>query len=324
MKNKSQIIEWAENFLVSNGHKIELAPEILLETPWSTVIRFSTSKGLYYLKQTPADLFVEPEVIKVIQKNIPNSLTPKVLFKSNEFNCFLMDSCGDHSLRTKFNGSINEELLINGLHSYINVMRSFEQNLDVLEKIGLPDWRINHIPELYIELLKKKDMLHEEGLTSDELEKLMGLVPTIKSTCEFLSKQNVKNTLVNSDFNENNLIINEKTQQISIIDWGESVVTHPFFSIAAHLRNNARRYQLELNGPLLENIKQKCLSCWSDIANVNELDEIYQNILRLLPIFSSLALYRLQIATSNKSKEMQNWFMAGFLKTLLKNENGDI
>lgn len=323
MSGKTQIIKWGTEYLASQGYKLKYPPETVIETPWSTVIRFSTSKSCFYLKQTPTDLFIEPEIIKAIQNNMADSHTPIILFQNHEFNSFLMHSCGDHSLRTKFNGSIDPNLLIKGLHSYIKILRSFEQNFEALQTIGVPDWRINYLPDFYTALMEKNDMLQDEGLTHDEINQLIRLIPKIKSICELLSEQKIKETLVNSDFNENNLIINEETQQIFIIDWGESVITHPFFSIASHLRSCARRYKLELNGPLLENIKQKCLSCWSDVADIKELDSIYDNILRLLPIFSSLAIYRLQTATRNKSKEKQNWFIAGFLKTLLKNESVD-
>ncbi len=320
MNNQTQIIEWGSDCLVSKGHQLECAPEIVIETPWSTVIRFVSSKDCFYLKQTPPDLFIEPEIIKAIQKNMPDPLIPTILLTNHELHCFLMKSCGDYSLRTLFNGAIDADLLTQGLRSYIHILRSFEKNLDTLEKMGVPDWRLKHIPQLYVELLEKKALLIDEGLTPDELDKLMRLVPIIKSICEFLSEQKIKETLVNGDFNENNLIINEKNQQISIIDWGESVITHPFFSIASHLQSIARRYKLELNGPILKKIKQQCLSCWLDVANMNELDIIYHNLLRLHPIFCSLAIYRLQAATLNKSKERQNWFIAGFLQTLLKSE----
>lgn len=320
MSDKAKIIKWASDCLVSKGLKIEHPPEIVIETPWSTVIRFSTSNGCFYLKQTPVDLFIEPKIIKAIQKNISGSRTPTILLKNNELNCFIMKSCGDYSLRTLFNGTISADLLIKGLRSYIRILRSFDENLDAFDEMSLPDWRLHQIPQLYVELLEKKTLLIDEGITQSELDKLMELVNTIKSICKFLSEQKVTNTLVNCDFNENNMIVNEKTQQIFIVDWGECVITHPFFSIASHLQSIARRYKLELNGPFLEKIKQQCLYGWLDVANMNELEIIYQNILRLHPIFCSLALYRLQAATGNKSKEMQNWFIAQFLRTLISNE----
>ncbi|MCS5711985.1 phosphotransferase [Candidatus Berkiella aquae] len=300
----------------SNGDKSEYPPETVIETPWSTVIRFPTSEGQFYLKETPADL-IEYETIKAIKHLIPDAPIPIILHHNQELNCFLMNSCGDYSLRTLFKGTIDSEQLIQGLHLYLNILRSLEQKREVFELIGIPDWRIEHIPDRYIELLEKKDLVLNEGFTSSELEKLIDLVPTIKTICHFLAEQNIKDTLVNSDFNENNLIIDKHTQHISIVDWGECVISHPFFSIAAHLQNNARRYQLELDGPLLENIKRECLSCWLDVASLDELEIIYQNILKLLPVFSSLCVCRLQTATHNKSKERQSWFIAELLKTLL-------
>lgn len=293
---------------------------VVIHTPWSFVMKVEIGQHCYYLKQTPPNLFIEPELIKCIQKNMADAPTPKILFTNPKLNCFIMNSCGDHSLRTKFHGIIRSDLLISGLESYIKIQRSLEQALGDFEAIGVPDWRINHIPDLYVELLENKALLMDEGLTPDEIEQLIKLVPTIKSICESLSKNKIKDTLVNCDFNENNMIIDEDTQQISIVDWGESVISHPFFSLASHLESTARRYQLELNGQLLESIKQKYLSCWSDLVNKNGLDEIYQNILRLLPIYSSLGIYRLQAATNNTSKEMQRWFIKGCLQTLLKNE----
>jgi len=324
MNNKKQLISWGSDYLASKDHKLEQAPEIVIETPWSTVIRFLTSKGCFYLKQTPVDLFIEPMVIEVIQKNKPDAPLPTILFKNPDLNCFLMRSCGDYSLRTKFNGSIDEELLVRGLHSYINILRSFENNLESLLDIGVPDWRIQQFPNLYVNLLEKSDMLISEGLTKNELDDLMSLVPAIQAICDKLSLHKIKQTLVNGDFNENNLIIDESdTEKISIIDWGESVITHPFFTVAAHLKSIARRYQLQLDSHLLETIKQRCLSCWLDSANQTELNEIYQNIVRLLPIFSSLAIYRLQSATANRSKEKQNWFIAPLLKAFIKNEKAE-
>lgn len=317
---KTDIMAWGKHFLEFTGYSIKGDPHIFVKTPWSCVVRYATSAGDFYVKQTPPDLFIETDVIKTIQKNVPHSPTPRIIAINEKSHCFMMESCGDYSLRTKFNGIIDPVLLVQGLKSYISILRSFEHNCDTLLAIGVPDWRMGQIPRLYIELLDQKEMLLEEGLTSDEIEKLKKLVPTIQSISELLSQQNIKETLVNGDFNENNLIINESTQYISIIDWGESVITHPFFTIASHLRSLARRYKLELNAKLLENIKQECLSCWLDVASFNELENIYQQMLILQPIFSVLAIYRLQTATHNKSKQMQNWFMSGFLKTLLENQ----
>lgn len=314
----TKIIEWGLSYLVSQNYQITQLPEIIIETPWSKLVRFSASKDIFYLKQTPADLFIETDVIQVIQKNSLNAPVPKILFKNESLHCFLMHSCGDHSLRTQFKGTLDSQLLMGGLKTYIRIQRSLEQNLEALAAVGVPDWRVNRIPKLFEELLQNEAMLLEEGLTQAEIEKLVTLVPTVHSICEFLSGQKVKETLVNCDFNENNMIVDTSRKQISIVDWGESVISHPFFSIAAHLSATARRYQLDLNGRLLESIKQKSLDMWSDVITQHEIDEIYNAVLRLLPIFSAFGIYRLQVATQNRSKKQQRWFIAGVLRTLVQ------
>ncbi|CZG38532.1 Uncharacterised protein [Legionella pneumophila] len=322
MHNNENIIHlfnWLTKQL-NNGNSSELKTNTVVDTPWSTVIKVELGLNCYYLKQTPSDLFIEPDVINFIQMKIPNAPVPEILSINGGLDCFIMNSCGDISLRTKFNGSIDAELLIRGIKAFIKIQRSCENFIEEAITIGLPDWRIHRYPELYVELLERENLLLEEGLNQDEINKLIELVPTIESICNWFSRYKIKDTLVNCDFNENNMIINEATKKISIVDWGESVISHPFFTLAGHLRNTARRYKLDLNGPILTSIKQTCLCYWSDVANANEIHEIYQNIERLFPIYHALAIYRLQAATNNKSKQMQNFFISKSLRNLLNNE----
>lgn len=317
-ENITHLLKWVCTVL--NIKQASVKYDVVIQTPWSVVIKIDIDKDSFYLKQTPADLYIESDIIDVIKKHWQDSLTSKIIFRNRELNCFLMNSCGEHSLRTKFNGVIDGRLLFDGLQSYINVQRALEKNVDDFLTIGVPDWRIGRFPDLFLNLLQKKELLLDEGLTSNEIDQLIKLVPNIKSTCQFLSEGKIKETLVNCDFNENNMIMNERTQQISIIDWGESVISHPFLTITAHLQRVASRYQLEIDGLQLESIKQKCLACWADVANKNELDEIYQNVIKLHPIFFTLSIYRLQEATNNTSKQMQRWFIKEGLQMLLKNE----
>lgn len=317
--NSNQLLNWLSKELYTDNCS-ELKTNIVVDTPWSIVIKVDAGQKCFYLKKTPSDLFIEPEIINFIQMTISNASVPEVIAINDKLNCFIMNSCGDLSLRTKFKGSLDAEVLIKGIKTYIQIQRSLENHLEESIAIGLPDWRVNRYPELYVALLEKEDILLEEGLKHDEINKLIELVPTIESICKSLSKYKIKDTLVNCDFNENNMIINEATQKISIVDWGESVISHPFFTLACHLSNIARRYKLELNGPILTSIKQTCLSYWSDVANINEINEIYQNIERLLPIYDALRIFRLQGATSNSSKQMQQIFISGSLRNLLDNE----
>lgn len=316
-ENISQLLKWSFQTLGIQQQSNNIFSDIIVQTPWSVVIQLSIGNDCYYLKQTPPDLFIEPDVVNAIQQNMPYSPTPTIISRNKDLTCFIMYSCGDHSLRTRFNGTLDPDMLNMGLESYIKIQRTLESKHDALKAVGVPDWSTNKIPSLFGELLEKRDMLIAEGLTPNEVNHLMALKPKIKAICELLASCKIRETLVNCDFNENNMIVDENTQKISIVDWGECVISHPFFSIAAHLASLARRYKIKLSSEPLESIRVKWLNYWSDVANINELNEIYQNIVKILPIFSALGIYRLQAATQNKSKEMQNWFIKGQLQDLL-------
>jgi len=62
MENIEEIIQWAEEHLLSHGYKINNPPNNIQTTPWSNVMRFSTSKGHIFLKQTPPKLALEPTI----------------------------------------------------------------------------------------------------------------------------------------------------------------------------------------------------------------------------------------------------------------------
>jgi hypothetical protein len=54
-------IEWAMQALDQS----EINTAVVVETPWSNVLKISTPQGSVYLKQTPSDLFVEVEVVRL-------------------------------------------------------------------------------------------------------------------------------------------------------------------------------------------------------------------------------------------------------------------
>jgi len=81
-----------------------------------------------------------------------------------------------------------------------------------------------------MQLLSQKDVLMADGLTAAEINELEALLPMISSLCEKLSDYAIKQTIVQCDFHDNNILIGEKTKNITLIDLGEIVISHPFFS----------------------------------------------------------------------------------------------
>ena len=69
-----------------------------------------------------------------------------------------------------------------------------------------------------------------DGLSEDEFIILNKLKPKLISICEKLSKYKIKETFGHADFHDKNILIDTANQRTTLIDLGEVVITHPFFS----------------------------------------------------------------------------------------------
>src|SRR6185437_4336289 len=89
MESIASIIKWAEDCLLSNGYTINNPPESIQKTPYSSVVRFLTSGGYIYLKQTPPTLFLEPVIMQILHDQF-HADVPAVIAINKELHCFLM------------------------------------------------------------------------------------------------------------------------------------------------------------------------------------------------------------------------------------------
>ncbi len=130
-----------------------------------------------------------------------------------------------------------------------------------------------------------------DGLTKPELKQLSQLTPKLTELCEQLSQCSLPNTFSHNDFHDNNLLIDLKTQKITLVDLGEVAITHPFFSLLNML------HQIKKQGGLSENIsqhlEQQTLQPWSDYASPDELLAAMSLIKQCWSIHRALTVYRL-------------------------------
>lgn len=122
------------------------------------------------------------------------------------------------------------DLLLTAVRNYIAVQRKSIPHLDRLFNLDASDWRIENLPACYTLLINQKDLLIADALTDAEIKQLSSLTPKLVSLCKQLSQYPIPDTFSHNDFHDNNLLIDPKTQKITLVDLGEVAVTHPFFS----------------------------------------------------------------------------------------------
>ena len=291
-------IDWVLSILQNLGYSLQdAAPKLILQTPWSCIYRFDTDQGYYYLKQVPLGLSSEPQVINLLRENCGASV-PLLIADNPQLHCFLMQDAG-MSLREYFKQGFNTKLLLTAIHDYVAIQRKSIPYLNALLNLDASDWRLEKIPECYASLIQKKDLLMADGLTETELKQLFKLTSKIVLLCEQLSQYKLPDTFSHNDFHDNNLLIDPKTQKITLVDLGEVAVTHPFFSllnILHHVRENCG-----LQDDAYQCLQEQALQPWMDYASQDQLLIAMSLMEQFWPIHRALTEYRLITSLEVKS-----------------------
>lgn len=319
MSQQEQAIQWALQYLASYKKSSISNYKKVVHTSYSVVYKIKTAKEVFYLKQTPEALFSEPKVLDFLNKqgckNIPN-----VLAENTALCCFLMTSCGDASLRYLFKGKIDLTQLNRGISCYTKIQRLVENKIHQLLLLDIPDWRLEKFASLYYQLIQQDELLLDDGLTGKEIDRLNQLYPTCITLCEDLSKYMMPETIGHCDLHENNMLLDRKTGAINIIDWGETVITHPFFSLDGCLWNIAHFNGLEQTDLVYRKLQTQCVTPWLDLYDEEKLLKALTITDQLNGVYAALGYNRMYIATEDRLKTVRQEHrgaIAGCLRSFL-------
>jgi len=283
MKAHAHTIKWATDFLISQGFSLSGLPEMVVETPWSNVIRFSTSKEDVYLKETPSALFLEPKIMQLLANQF-HSRVPMVMASNNDLHCFLMKDAG-LSLRKHLKTEFRPDLLYQCIKQYTTIQRLAENNIDDFLELEVPDWRLDKLLALYDQLINQTELLKADGITNEELQLLHDLSPNISEQIELLSQYQIPETLVQPDFNTNNTLFDPYSKKMTLIDLGEIVITHPFFSLHNFLLQATIHHGVKEMDQTYYQLQNAYFENWFEFATKKQLLEVVRVIKKYGPFF---------------------------------------
>lgn len=290
-----QIIQWGTNYLSSHGYTLKSQlPENVQNTPWSYIIRFATSHGYIYLKHTPKLLALEAVIIQILHDQFHTSV-PEVIAYNVELDCFLMKDAGK-PLRQILKKEFNAELLSKAIDQFTSLQLAVADHVEVFLDIGVPDWRLNKLPDLYKEVLSQKDLLIAEGLSEIEISELTSLLPKVSHLCKKLSQYSIQQTIVQPDFNDNNTLIDDTSQKITTIDLGEISISHPFFSLLNCLQQIKKYHALTNHDDIYVKIKETCFKNYMSFMSQKHFLDSFEIAEILWIVYGILCQYRLMVA----------------------------
>ncbi|MBY0378506.1 MAG: aminoglycoside phosphotransferase family protein [Gammaproteobacteria bacterium] len=313
-------LQWAVDYLTKNHGGSIANYHRIVETAWSTVYQISISDNTFYLKKTPPQLFTEVRTITWLRNQGTTSI-PVLVVENESLCCFLMLSCGDVALRDHFSGKVRADLLVQGVMHYTNIQRTLECNIPEMQSLNLPDWRLKQIPLLYQDLIAREDLLLEDGLSIEEITELHIALDTCRTLCTSLSDYQIPETLNHCDFHENNMVLEKKTNRISLIDWGEAVISHPFFSLSGCLWNLTYFYEMQASDAIYASLRRQFISPWINLHPAEELLRALAISDKLLGIFAALGYQHMYDATMSQPRAVQAerpGSIAGCLRSFLR------
>lgn len=319
MHDAESTLEWAKQYLVTEKESTILDVHEIVNTSYSIVHRIKTTVSTYYLKQAPEKLFLEAEMLIYLNQQGCKHI-PEVIEKNDKLFCFLMGECGHASLRELFSGSINIQQLSQGISNYTTVQRSLETHLPNLLSLGVPDWRLEQFPSLYAQLVEQEELLQKDGLDTKELDNLQQLKAICVDLCSQLASFEIPETLNHCDFHENNMLLDNSTGGINIIDWGETVIAHPFFSLCGCIWNLTYFQQLKKTDSMYLQLEFCCISAWRDLHSEQKLLQALSVANQLSGIFAALGYERMYSSTEGQARSVQQEHqgsIAGCLRTFM-------
>lgn len=275
MKNS---LAWAKDTLSAQKIKIFGKFEPVRLMPWSKVYRIKTQHGFVFLKVVTPPFDAELKLLPYLSDHFSEAI-PHVIASSPEHCSLLMQDAGA-PLRPVMQKSYRLDLAIETLKNYANIQQQLSQQTDLILSLGVPYWRLNTLPSHFLSLLEKEAFLINDGLSRDDIKKLQALSDEIHMLCHKILSYAIPETIEHGDMHDNNILISAQSRLI-IHDWGDTVLTHPFFSLCGFLHSAVKQHHIKQE---ISHLEQAYCDMWlkyetkeniqSILFLVNQLREI--------------------------------------------------
>lgn len=147
------------------------------------------------------------------------------------------------------------EPLLDLLPRYAELQRSETAHASEHLAHGVPDLRIEKIPDRYDRLLQA-----DLPLGVDETARLRAFAPRLAELCAQLAGRGVPETVQHDDLHLANVY--ERHGRYRLLDWGDASISHPFASLVVPFRFLEEINRLPPTDPWFERLRDAYLEPW--------------------------------------------------------------
>ena len=265
-----QATDWIQTQLAASGWPTTGPVELMHQRPWSAVARVSTADGTVYFKALAPAYQYEVALTQALARWRPDC-TVRLLGVDLERGWMLSADAGV-TLRSADGSPAQIEHWLEVLPLYVELQTEMAGRVPDLLGLGTPDRRLATLPDQYNQLLEATEDLRigmDPGLTPEEYQQLRDLRPRFAAWCEQLASYGLPETLTHEEIHDPNVLVRD--DRYTFIDWSDSSVAHPFFTMLVTIRAAAHRLKLAEFGPEMTRLRDVYLEPWTTFATRREL-----------------------------------------------------
>jgi len=220
------------------------------DRPWATVMRVPVAGGVTWFKACAQVQAFEPRLTAELHARWPDRVT-EVLAVDEARRWLLL---GDAGIAVGELGNPPEAWL-EALPSYAELQKGEMAYANDHVGHGVPDLRIASLPAGYDRLLA-----NELPLARDDVNGLRDYAPRFTELCAALSELGIQESVQHDDLNMANLY--SDGGKLRVVDWGDSSIAHPFFSLVVTFRFLEEVNQLAPDDPWFRRLRDAYLEPW--------------------------------------------------------------
>ncbi len=247
--------------------------------PWSIVQRVPASSGTIYFKATNPAYGYETGLTKALAEWRPDCM-PDVLAADLDRKWMLMRDAGP-TLRSLIKPTRDIKPWQRILPMYAELQIEMVARVPDLLALGTLDRRLAGLPQQVVRMVEDEANIpldRPDNLTTEEYQQVRALMPQYGDLCARLADFGLPETLHHDDFHDANILVQDG--RFTFSDWGDSCVTFPFFSMLVTLNSIVYHFELEENGPEVNDLRDIYLEPWTRYAPANTLRQAFALAIR--------------------------------------------
>jgi hypothetical protein len=269
----AEVHAWIEEGVGDLGARLTGPIEQPHVRQWSTALRVPTSDGDLWFKANLPVLAHEAGIVDVLARRRPD-VAPELVALDCDRGWMLMRDGG-----TRLREIVEEERdlgrWLDVLSRYAELQLDLAGDADELVALGAPDRRLATLPGQFELLLAEVG-----GLDGDDQRRLEAFALHVPAMCRGLAAVGIPETIQHDDLHDGQVFVRDCRYRF--LDWGDSCVSHPFFSMSVTLEGFLAWGLDDVEGAVdVTPFRDAYLAPFASYASRDELEAAHATALRL-------------------------------------------